>query len=513
VKALAVISQKGGSGKTTSAINLALFLAWAGRRTLVVDTDPQGAVRENLQRAEGEEVALPGLTGQPAVLRSRVRRLYFTEWQDADVTAGLGRTPFLQRLSSLAPHFHYVLLDTPPVYSPAMRDCFEAVPSLVAAVQCEPTAIRTLPLLLSTLKGFRQYNPALSLVAVLLTMADETALSQRLDAYVQEVLGDFVPIFRVPRDVALVEASFRRHRLPADLLATPGMRAYQRCAAALGQEIAIPDYQEFCRQMQRLPPPDFARGEGSSDRRELEERIHELMAEAAVAAESAAQERGARQQVEQDLEAMTRQLEDQNLLRRQAEKQLATAIEERDRLQQATADREGGLTGKLGLLGAEASSQAQLLQEIEGLHRENSMLARDKERLQRLLERKEDQAERLQTALSRAVRSQAPPAGSAERPPTAIGQLQQAHEQVTLERDHFQKLHAKAEARAQTLAAELEVVREQLRGFGAPERSSSDPAVAGRSEQYSSTEEPGSPTDVELQRLLDQELRDYQGDA
>ena len=635
MKAVAVIGQKGGSGKTTSAINLALFLAWAGRRTLLIDTDPQGAVRENLHRADGDELALPGLAGQPPVLRSRVQRLYFTEWREIDSESFSSHSPFLDRLAQLAPHFQWVLLDTPPVYSAAMRDCLEAVPTCLAAVQCEPTSIRTLPLLLSTLKGHRQYNPELRLAAVLLTMADQTPLSQRLDAYVHEVLGDFVPVFRVPRDAALVEASFRRHRLPADLLATAGMRAYQRCAAALERQIAIPDYLEFRSQIEpllqrsaaerlagepgalRLRQLEGERAALESERQalrqreqsvqdtlqkwtsvisdlerqleqararadelerqqhspaaeavgrgELEQRVETLQAEAQAAANRLLQERAALdqerrrgeaderrlaeldqrmdvlqaelterigerdqaraqarqlesdwQQARQELEAIQvaplaapadeagvgadqlerlqnelieteQRLRDEERLRQQAEARLE---ELRGRSEEADGDT-GRLTGGLGRSGTDPGSLGQLLQEIEGLHRENSRLARDKERLQRLLESKEEQADRMRSALARALRSSAPaPAGpEAPSPPGSAGRA------------------GEPEAAAEDLmAAEFDQITSNLDDLAEDVSKTAAGPVRELGTERSST-------DVELQRMLDQGLRDYHKDS
>jgi chromosome partitioning protein len=245
---LAVVSQKGGVGKTTVALNLALAFARRGKSTLLIDTDPQGGVGHSLvgrtKDAGGLAAILDGRqTLDDAVITTRESRLALLPvgqppW--ATLPAFVNRlsdpTLLAQLFAEAERRCEIVIVDTPSgLYGPTYA-VMQTASHLLLTLQTEPLALRSVPQVLEVLAALRGDGPAASLAGVVLTMAsfrDEVSL-----AVSQEAWSMFPPELvldtYVPRDEALVRASARG--VPVALLRKqppPAAAVFEHMAAEL----------------------------------------------------------------------------------------------------------------------------------------------------------------------------------------------------------------------------------------------------------------------------------------
>jgi chromosome partitioning protein len=243
---IACANQKGGVGKTTTVVNLATYLALAGRRVLVVDLDPQGNATSGLgvDRSTAANSIYPALTGDvPAADLARPTQIdslwlipSARDLAGAEVElVGLPqRERRLERaLGGLRNDFDYLLLDCPPAVGLLTVNALCAADGVLVPIQCEYYALEGLSQLLSTIELVRDHlNPRLRLTGVLLTMYDgRTTLSADVAAEVRSHLGRRVFDTVVPRSVRLAEApSYGRpiHRYSPE---SRGAQAYQAVAA------------------------------------------------------------------------------------------------------------------------------------------------------------------------------------------------------------------------------------------------------------------------------------------
>jgi chromosome partitioning protein len=245
----ALANQKGGVGKTTTAVNLAACLAEAGERTLVVDLDPQANATSGLSAGSdlpaGHLSSYDLLDGLP--LSSVVRATAFPNLELVPARADLaGAAVELARLESgesfLARSLHaareaysFVFIDCPPSLGLLTVNALAAADRVIVPVQCEYYALEGLAQLLRSIELIRaRLNPRLTIAGMLLTMVDQrTRLSAQVAEEVRRSFGDLVFEASVPRSVRLAEAP--SHGLPITVYdrTSAGAAAYFRVAGEL----------------------------------------------------------------------------------------------------------------------------------------------------------------------------------------------------------------------------------------------------------------------------------------